>query len=68
MMSFVFDHEMIHKALLANGWYNHWHPDNWVHQMDSNPDWSGVNMKTAFERLLKSKNLIPANVNDCWQS
>lgn len=67
MTAFQFDNEMIQKALKANGWYNHWHPDNWVHESDRNPDWNGTNMKDAFERLLRSKNLIPSNIETCWK-
>ena len=57
---------MIDTALRANGWNDLWHPDNWVHESSTNPDWSGVSKKEAFEILLRECNLIPLNVDNCW--
>ena len=67
MISFTFDEEMIETALRANGWYGHWHPDNWVHSSSKNPDWGGMSKKQAFEQLLYESNLIPRDKNEkCW--
>ena len=67
MISFTFDDEMIDVALRANGWYDHWHSDNWVPASSKNPDWGGMSKKKAFESLLHSKNLIPRDKNEkCW--
>jgi len=67
MMNFTFDEEMIDTALEANGWFAHWHPDNWVHTNDTNKDWSGMSKKKAFENMLSAKNLIPRDKNEkCW--
>ena len=65
-MKFTFDEEMIVRALRANGWNDLWHPDNWVHESASNPDWAGVSKKQAFEILLKKLNLISGKVDKCW--
>ena len=65
-MKFTFDEEMIHNALEANGWNDLWHPDNWVHSSNTNPDRSGVTKKQAFQELLYRNNLIPRNVDKCW--
>ena len=57
-MSFQFTDEMIRIALIANGWRQLWHEDNWVHESADNPDWAGVDIETAFRRLLRESNLI----------
>lgn len=65
-MIFTFDDDMIDTALRANGWYDLWHPDNWVHESATNPDWAGISKKDAFEQLLYKSNLIPKDVEKCW--
>ena len=47
-MKFTFDEEMIDTALRSNGWSDLWHPDHWVHESATNPDWAGVSRKQAF--------------------
>ena len=65
-MKFTFDEEMIDSALRTNGWSDFWHPDNWVHESASNPDWAGVSKKQAFEILLNKLNLISEKVDKYW--
>lgn len=55
---FVFTDEMIRAALRANGWRDLWHPDNWVHESHTNPDWSGDTPINCFKKLLSKNNLI----------
>ena len=65
-MIFSFNEQMIETALRANGWNYLWHPNNWVHESATNPDWAGVSKKEAFETLLRKSNLIPRNVDKFW--
>lgn len=65
-MIFSFNEQMIETALRANGWNDLWHPNNWVHESATNPDWAGVSKKEAFETLLRKSNLIPRNVDKFW--
>ena len=57
-MKFEFTKEMIKVALKANGWHTLWHEENWVHDSATNPDYEGVNIETAFRRLLRECNLL----------
>lgn len=56
--TYVFNKDAMIAALKANGWHTLWHEENWVPPNAPNPDWAGVDIWTAFETLLKSKNLI----------
>jgi hypothetical protein len=65
-MIFSFNEQIIETALRANGWNDLWHPNNWVHESATNPDWAGVSKKEAFETLLRKSNLISRNVDKFW--
>ena len=54
---YTFSQEQIEIALKANGWHQLWADDNWVHKDDKNPDYSGVDLITAFKVLLREANL-----------
>jgi hypothetical protein len=66
IMKFCFDEKAIEVALRANGWSECWHPDNWVHESSENPDYAGVNIQIAFERLMLEKNIVPKNMKGFW--
>lgn len=50
-MKFCFDEKSIEVALRANGWSDLWNPNNWVHETDIYPDFSGCTMKQAFDEI-----------------
>ena len=57
---------MISEALKANGWSNGWNNQMWVHE-NENPDYSSHTTKEAFAKLLYKCNLVPENVERCWE-
>jgi hypothetical protein len=36
------------RYIKANGWYQLWHPDNWVPKNATNPDTEGHSLDQAF--------------------
>ena len=66
MTKFIFDEEMIGEALKANGWSSGWNSQMWVHE-NENPDYSSHTTKEAFAKLLYKCNLVPENVERCWE-
>ena len=67
MIKFVFDEEMIDDALKANGWSAGWNSNEWSHE-DENADYCSYTTKEAFTKLLNKCNLIPRNVENCWEA
>ncbi len=55
-MTFIFDEDMIVRALEANGWRNVW-DIYWIH--DEAPGFCGLTTEDAFIVLLRDKNLLP---------
>jgi hypothetical protein len=58
---FIFTKEMMEFALRTNGWHTMWNEDNWIKKESTNPDWGGMPLTTAFNKLLKEHNFININ-------
>ena len=65
-MNFTFTEEDMIIALKANGWSTGWIDTDWIDPC-LNPDYAGVNLKTAFENLLYNKNLISNKTDKYWK-
>jgi hypothetical protein len=65
--TFCFDEEMIETALIANGWETGWNSEMWVHKSE-NADYVSYSKKEAFAKLLYKCNLVPENVEWCWNN
>jgi hypothetical protein len=66
-LTFCFDEEMIETALIANGWETGWNSEMWVHKNES-VYYASYSKKEAFAKLLYKCNLVPKNVEECWNN
>jgi hypothetical protein len=43
------------RYIKTKGWYQLWHPDNWVPKNATNPDNEGHSLDQAFVRVIRSE-------------